>query len=166
MLTRGRGLHRTRAEHGAAAVEFAIVSTVLFLVLFGIIQWAIAFNRAQGLQAGAREGARLAALPETDLNQTLTRVRNSVSIVDGSALSLGCPGNLDALALDTGCVQVARRAPGGAVTTLAGGTTRPCDRRPDASVIVTVAYRTAIEIPLWKSTERTLVGEGEFACEA
>ncbi len=36
-----RGL---RADSGAAAVEFALVSTVFFLLLFGIIQYGLYFN--------------------------------------------------------------------------------------------------------------------------
>ena len=50
-------------ERGAAAVEFAIVLPLLVLLVFGIIQFSIAYNRTQGLHAAAREGARYAALP-------------------------------------------------------------------------------------------------------
>lgn len=48
-------------EEGASTVEFAIVLTVLLLILFGTIEFGIAFNRKQGLQAATHEGARLAS---------------------------------------------------------------------------------------------------------
>jgi Flp pilus assembly protein TadG len=49
-------------QQGAAAVEFAIVLIPLILLVFGIIQFGLAFGRIQGMHASAREGARLAAL--------------------------------------------------------------------------------------------------------
>jgi hypothetical protein len=56
-----RGSARTRsrdAEHGVAAVEFALVSGVFFLVLFGIIQYGLYFNDSIGARQGVREAAR------------------------------------------------------------------------------------------------------------
>ena len=47
-----------RAESGAAAVEFALVSTLLFTILFGIIQYGLYFNDALSTRQGVREGAR------------------------------------------------------------------------------------------------------------
>ena len=60
-----RFFHRPRDQRGAAAVEMAIVLPILILLVFGIIEWSIYFNRLQGLQAAAREGARVAALPQS-----------------------------------------------------------------------------------------------------
>ena len=48
-----------RAEQrGAAAVEFALVSTLLFTVLFGILQYGLYFNDALGARNGVREAVR------------------------------------------------------------------------------------------------------------
>lgn len=47
-----------RAESGASAVEFALVSTVLFVVLFGIIQYGMFFNDSLNARQGVREGVR------------------------------------------------------------------------------------------------------------
>lgn len=52
-------LHR---DEGAAAVEFALVSLLLFLLVFGIIEFGFAFYSVQGAAAAAREGARRAAV--------------------------------------------------------------------------------------------------------
>jgi hypothetical protein len=49
---------RARSDTGAAAVEFALVSGVLFLVLFGIIQYGLYFNDSLNTRQGVREAAR------------------------------------------------------------------------------------------------------------
>jgi hypothetical protein len=51
---------RTRRRHdgGAAAVEFALVSGVLFLLLFGIIQYGLFFNDSLNTRQGVREAVR------------------------------------------------------------------------------------------------------------
>lgn len=51
-----------RSADGAAAVEFALVSTVLFLVLFGIIQYGLFFNDSLNVRQGVREAARHAVV--------------------------------------------------------------------------------------------------------
>jgi len=65
-------------ERGAAAVEFAILLPILILLVFGIIQFGITWNRAQGLQAAAREGARLASLPYTSTSDVQSRVTSAL----------------------------------------------------------------------------------------
>jgi Flp pilus assembly protein TadG len=52
----------TRDHRGAAAVEFALVSTILFPVLFGIVDYGLWFNDSLNTRQGVREGARLAAV--------------------------------------------------------------------------------------------------------
>ena len=49
-------------QEGAAAVEFAIIGTLLFMVLFGIIEFGRIFNELEVLNSAAREGARVAAV--------------------------------------------------------------------------------------------------------
>lgn len=62
-MARVTGMRRLRnEERGAAAVEFAIISTVLFLLVFGIIQFGQAYSRLQVFEGAAREGARAAAV--------------------------------------------------------------------------------------------------------
>jgi TadE-like protein len=46
-------------EGGVAAVEFAILLPVLVIMLFGLIQFGIAFNTKIQATNGAREGARI-----------------------------------------------------------------------------------------------------------
>jgi Flp pilus assembly protein TadG len=57
-------LGRLRAvrDRGAAAVEFALVTVPLFLILFGIIQFGFVFYSQIKISQSAREGARLISL--------------------------------------------------------------------------------------------------------
>jgi len=155
-----------RGDDGSAAVEFAIVGSLLFLILLGIVQFGIAFNRSQGLQAAAREGARIASLPASTSAAIQQRIRNTVSIVDGTNLSPACPANPSSLPADRGCIRIQRRSSGGALITVNGAAARPCENQTGATVLITVFYRSEITVPLWKSQKVTLSGEGEFACEA
>lgn len=50
---------RRRSSRGAAAVEFALVMPILFLIMFGIIQYGLWFNDSLNTRQGVREGARL-----------------------------------------------------------------------------------------------------------
>jgi Flp pilus assembly protein TadG len=54
--------HLATADRGAAAVEFAIVLTLLLTIVFGIIDFGRAYNAQMTLTQAAREGARLDAL--------------------------------------------------------------------------------------------------------
>jgi hypothetical protein len=48
-----------RDETGAAAVEFALVTPILFLLVFGIIQYGLWFNDSLNTRQGVREAARM-----------------------------------------------------------------------------------------------------------
>lgn len=53
---------RRHDEAGAAAVEFALIASVLFLFVFGIIEFGRIFSELEVLNSAAREGARAAAV--------------------------------------------------------------------------------------------------------
>ncbi|MBI2238007.1 MAG: pilus assembly protein [Actinobacteria bacterium] len=53
---------RIRGQGGAAAVEFAIIASLLIVLVFGIIVYGLAFSKLEVLNAAAREGARYAAV--------------------------------------------------------------------------------------------------------
>jgi hypothetical protein len=51
-------------EHGAAAVEMALVLPILLIVVFGIIEFGFAFNAQISLTQAVREGVRVGAIGE------------------------------------------------------------------------------------------------------
>ena len=55
-------LTNARREDGAAAVEFALIVSVLVLLIFGMLQFGLAFFQLQNLRVATREGARVAAV--------------------------------------------------------------------------------------------------------
>ena len=53
---------KLRREDGAAAVEFAIIVSLLVMLVFGMMQYGLAFFQTQNLRSAIREGARVAAV--------------------------------------------------------------------------------------------------------
>jgi Flp pilus assembly protein TadG len=51
-----------RDERGTAAVEFALVSVLLFMIVFGIIEFGKAYSQFEVYVNAAREGARVGAV--------------------------------------------------------------------------------------------------------
>ena len=62
--------NRARGDEGAALVEMAIVSIILFALLFGIIDFGWSFMKTLDVRHGAREVGRLAAVNFDDLSVT------------------------------------------------------------------------------------------------
>ena len=168
----GAEVRRIKEERGASAVEFAIIGSLLLLILFGTITFGILFNRYQGLQSAAREGARVGALSATTRTQILSRVRESVSVIAGSSIAATCPANLNTLSTESGCVKVSvKSAPAAVPTEVTPSSTSqtPCGGAypgTDKSVVVDVFYRLRVDIPVWASPQMTLSGGAEFKCES
>jgi len=49
-------------ENGSSAVEFALVLPILIMLIFGVVEFGIAFGDFLAITHAAREGARLAAV--------------------------------------------------------------------------------------------------------
>ena len=165
----GDGLRKLREERGASAVEFAIIASLLLMILFGTITFGILLNRYQGLQSAAREGARLGSLSTTDRPTIVNRVRESVSIIDGANVAASCPANVNSLSIENGCIRIfARSAPSATPVAVGLGDPNPCGTfyaGADKSVLVEVFYRLRIDIPIWASPQMTISGGAEFKCE-
>lgn len=164
-------MRKIKDEKGASAVEFAIIASLLFMILFGTIQFGLIFNRYQGLQSGGREGARLGSLTATTNDQILDRVKDSLSIVDPDNVDMCTSGSgTPTLTVDNACVRVSRRtAPDQSLTWHnVSGDPGPCNASQPGdtkSVVVAVFLRTTLDIVLWASPEMTVGGAGEFRCE-
>jgi len=62
---------KRRDEGGAAAVEMALVLPVLFLIVFGVIEFGFVFNRWITITHSARDGVRVLSLGETPADAEL-----------------------------------------------------------------------------------------------
>ena len=63
-MARWRGVRGSASDRGAAAVEFALVVPVLFLLVFGILDYGRFFFDSVSLRQGAREAARQAVVQQ------------------------------------------------------------------------------------------------------
>lgn len=79
-MTRSR---RSRAEHGAAVVDFVLVSLVLVPLVLGLIQVALVLHVRNTLAAAAAEGARYAATvdrrPEDGAARTRALITDAIA---------------------------------------------------------------------------------------
>jgi Flp pilus assembly protein TadG len=53
-------------ERGAAAVEFALVVSLLLVIIFGIVAFGSVYSELEVMESAAREGARAAAVRAPD----------------------------------------------------------------------------------------------------
>lgn len=93
-------------ESGAAAVEFALLATLLFMLIFGSISAGISFSRSNALQTAAREGARFGVtLPgATDAGTVSDWLDSVIATTQAAALGeldAGVPGRTICAALVT-----------------------------------------------------------------
>jgi Flp pilus assembly protein TadG len=74
-------------QKGASAVEFALILTPLFVLVFAIFQFGILFNHWIAITQAAREGARLAAVDE-DQSVIEEAIESGAPSVDISTISI------------------------------------------------------------------------------
>lgn len=135
-------MRRLRHEEGASAVEFALIAPLLFLILFGILEWGIAFLQVQSMRAAVREGGRAAAVgaPAAVVQQ------KTVDASSGS-IPIGQAGNISVSRLCT------PNQIGEDVTV-----TYDTARLPDGGVLV--------QVPLIPTITMRPVISASFRCEA
>src|SRR5262245_26472001 len=76
-LKRGEAKRR----RGIAAVEFALVASLLFVLVIGIIDYGFIFLKAQQITQAARSGVRAAVLPDA----TAAKVTTAISTIMNDA---------------------------------------------------------------------------------
>jgi len=142
-------LHREAGrEDGAAAVEFALIVGLLAMLVFGMMEYGLAFWQLQSLRAATREGARVAAV-----GGDTVQVRDAVVGASAGALPAGFGG----------------------VSVSGGGCPEPsAGTAIDESVTVTINNGAlpqnikdifSIDIPLLPSFTLNPTIEGTFRCE-
>ncbi len=73
-MTTQRNNKLTRAR-GATLVEMAVVLPLLLMVTLGAIKYGWLFLQAQQMTNAARQAARVAALPDSTVNQVTTTIQ-------------------------------------------------------------------------------------------
>ena len=118
--TRVGGCHQ---ERGASLVEFALVAPLLFLLLFGMIDFGWLFAQNLDVRHGAREGARLAAVnfPEgPEPNSGVRSNANRDALVAETCARMQTPANAGVTIVSNGSVgdsaTVTVTAPGDTLT--------------------------------------------------
>lgn len=76
-----------RDEGGAAALEFALVSTVFFTLVFGVIQYGLWFNDALNARQGVRQGARTGVVENFPACETAST--NSAKLICSTKKAIG-----------------------------------------------------------------------------
>jgi Flp pilus assembly protein TadG len=135
-------VNRQEKDRGAAAVELALVLPVLMLLVMGIVEFGIAYNRQITLSGGAREGARWLALHATDQAGAVAHT-----------IDAGPPTPL----LTSGDITVCTGPSGGTCTTGAS-----C--APGLVVQLVAAQPFDIDIPFGPQLSVTIKGKGVMRC--
>ncbi len=87
-----RGLRASQAgQRGAAAVEFALVLPLLLLIMFGIVEFGVAFYDKAMITNASREGARAGVVLKSP-KATSTDIQNVVlNYTSSHLISFGTP---------------------------------------------------------------------------
>lgn len=79
-----------RNRRGAAVVEFAVVSPVFFLLVFGMIEYGRMVMVQQLLTNAAREGARVGVLDNSTASDVTTAVNNYLTAANINNATITC----------------------------------------------------------------------------
>lgn len=91
----GRLRRRRRDDEGAVLVEAAFIMPVILLIVFGILEFGLAFKNSLTVTSSTRSGARVAAaMPRTTNYQ-----QNTAAAVRGSMLNALTSGEVEYLSI-------------------------------------------------------------------
>ena len=133
-LKTGAMRRRRRSDSGAELIELALVLPILLIVIAGIIDFGFLFQRYEAVTNAAREGARLAILPDFSDADVQERVRQYldasgldrnaavVPVPARSTLSLSAGSNVDVVSVYV--FYPAQFLSLGPIIQLVGGSTR------------------------------------------
>jgi Flp pilus assembly protein TadG len=146
-----RPLHR---EGGAAAIEFAIVTVLLLLIVFGILEYGRIYSQVEVLNGAAREGARAGAVQGTKQD------------ISNAIMSSAGP-----YANQISNVQITATASGG--TQAPPAQDPPCQDSSSSPTVVTQGgelkvtfdYNAHVNVGLLPPLNETISIEGVFRCE-
>ena len=87
---------RRTGQRGAAAVEMALVLPLLFMLVFGIIEFGFIFNRFITVTHAAREGVRVYALPGKTTADAVAAAKSAAPDLAGAVRCSASPGTPEA----------------------------------------------------------------------
>lgn len=109
--TRHAASRRASGDDGAALVEFALVAPLLFMLVFGIVEFGWVFGQHLDVRHGAREGSRLLAVnynPDeasgaSQRNDIIDATCDRMDLASGANVAIGfaAPGETEAGAFAT-----------------------------------------------------------------
>jgi Flp pilus assembly protein TadG len=143
---------RVGGERGAAAVEFALIAPLLFMVLFGIFEFGLVWSQKNVYVGAAREGARYAAVNCESTNPT------------NGCTSGGDTWGLVKSRITNAAVGYPVDFSGFAVTTSPATGTGACTT-PGSSVKVHWTQPMSIDIPFLPTWNLNVPIEAVFRCE-
>jgi Flp pilus assembly protein TadG len=80
-------LNRFRRERGQDLIEFALVMPLLFLMVFGILEFALVFFTYNTIADAARDGARYGVIGVRSISDTAGIVATVYEVTDAANLS-------------------------------------------------------------------------------
>ena len=97
---------RLACDKGAELIEFALVFPLLLLVVLGIMDFGLLFQRSETVTNAAREGARIAVLPgyaQADVQARVTQYLAASGLTSVPAVTYSAP---QALTVGGACVTI------------------------------------------------------------
>ena len=76
------------SRRGAAAVEFALVAPIIFIMIFASIEFARAIMAIDGMEESVREGCRLSVLDDTTTQEIEDMVEQRMNLIGISSYTL------------------------------------------------------------------------------
>jgi Flp pilus assembly protein TadG len=83
------GRARLHRQDGASAVELALIAPLLFMLVFGIIGFGLAFLQVQSVRTAVREGGRAAAV-----GASVSQTRQKTVDASSGAIPSGLQGDV------------------------------------------------------------------------
>lgn len=170
VMARHRWRGPAEPDRGAAAVEFALVSLLLFLLLFGIIEFGAYFAQNLALSNGARQGARYGVVPNTSPSSGLSANPTCAAITSAAQGASGTIAvNPSQVQVQVVVIDPAVGSPSTLCTysTGASSSTVPCaGTSPGTTLTVTTKAVVPVLVPLiFSGSTLTVKGQGVFRCE-
>ena len=106
MTSTSRHWQLLRSERGAELVEFAFVLPTLLLLIVGVVDFGLLFQKYEVVTNAAREGARVAILPgynNADVQARVNQYLTAGGLTGTATVSIAAP---QALSVGSQCITV------------------------------------------------------------